>query len=100
LEIANNSSGTHAIQCLIEVINTTEEQTFLMKCIYPHILRLSYNSNGTHIIQKVISCFDEKDRHIINNYIIENLCRMCINANSICVVKIFFYLGKKIYQFE
>lgn len=92
LEIANNNAGTHSIQSLIEIINSKEEMEILRKCVEPHILRLAYNTNGTHIIQKIISCFEESNRNFLNDFILANLVKMCLNANGICVVKLFFQI--------
>lgn len=90
LEIAVNTAGTHSLQSLIEIVNLEEEEVIIRKAVEPNILKLSYNSNGTHIIQKIITCFDERSRMFLNDYIIENLCKVCMNANGICVVKLFY----------
>jgi hypothetical protein len=66
-----------------------DEEELLRISIEKHILKLSYNSNGTHIIQKIISCFEEKDRKYLNDFILENLPKVCMNANGICVIKKF-----------
>lgn len=86
MEIANNGSGTHSLQSIIEIINMEEEEILLQKCVENNILKLSQNSNGTHIIQKIISCFEEKNRNYLNDFILNNLSKMCMNANGICVV--------------
>jgi hypothetical protein len=89
LEIANNTSGTHSIQSLIEIINMPEEEEILRNCVEKHILRLACNSNGTHIIQKIITCFEEKNREYLNDYILKNMAKMSMNVNGICVVRYF-----------
>jgi hypothetical protein len=86
LEISNNTFGTHAIQSLIEIINLQDEEDLLKRSLEGNILKISYNSNGTHIIQKIILCMEEKNRTYLNEFIINNLSKMCMNSNGICVV--------------
>lgn len=86
-----DSSGTHALQSLIEIMNLKEEEELIKSILNKdNILKLSINSNGTHIIQKIISCFDEENRNKINTSVIENFSKLCMNANGICVVKLIF----------
>jgi len=82
-----DSSGTHALQSLIEIMNLKEEEELIKSILNEdNILKLSINSNGTHIIQKIISCFDEQNRAKVNKCVIENFSKLCMNANGICVV--------------
>jgi hypothetical protein len=90
LEIAVNISGTHSLQSLIEIVNMEEEETLIKKLVEPYILKLAFNGNGTHIIQKVITCFEESTRTFLNEFILDNLTSICLNANGICVVRIYF----------
>jgi hypothetical protein len=64
-----------------------EEELLIKKLIEPFILKLACNGNGTHIIQKIITCFDEKSRIFVNSVILENLTKICMNPNGICVVR-------------
>jgi len=94
LEIGNNPSGTHSVQSLIEIISTPKEEAALIKCIEMHMMKLSCNSNGTHIIQKLIMINNEANREYINDFVINNLSKLCMNANGICVVKRFINSSK------
>lgn len=88
-----DSSGTHALQSLIEIMNLREEEEAIKKILNEEIiLNLSLNSNGTHIIQKIISCFDEENRLQVNKCVIKNFPKLCMNANGICVVKLFILI--------
>ena len=80
-------SGTHALQSLIEIVNLNKNEDLIKEILNEeNILKLSFNGNGTHILQKIISCFDEDKRLIINKCILENFYDLCMNANGICVV--------------
>ncbi len=82
-----DSSGTHALQSLIEIMNLKEEEELIKSILNEdNILQLAINSNGTHIIQKIISCFDEENRRKVNNCVINNFPKLCVNPNGICVV--------------
>jgi rRNA-processing protein FCF1 len=95
MEIATDPSGTHALQSLIEIINLNKNEKLLKEVLVEeNVLKLSFNNNGTHILQKIISCFEEENRLIINKCVLENLSKLCMNANGICVV---IYKIKKIY---
>lgn len=82
-----DSSGTHALQSLIEIMNLKEEEELIKSILdEENILKLCTNSNGTHIIQKIISCFDEENREKVNKSVLQNFSNLCMNANGICVV--------------
>lgn len=41
------------------------------------------------MIQKLISCIEEDKREYINNQIIQNLLKLVLDANGICIAKSF-----------
>lgn len=94
--ISCHNSGTHSIQCLMEIINTKEEEEIIKVSIKNDILTLSYvmhmikskqDPNGTHVMQKIIAIIDEKDREYINVTVLNNLLDLVYDANGICVVR-------------
>jgi hypothetical protein len=85
--ISCHNSGTHSIQCLMEIINTKEEEEIIKFSIQNDILKLSYDNNGTHVIQKVIAIVEENDRNYINQVLLENLLKLVFDPNGICVIK-------------
>jgi hypothetical protein len=50
---------------------------------------LCFNQKSSHVIQKIIKAIKEKDRGYLNNYIINNLIDLCVDANGICIIKEF-----------
>lgn len=57
-DIARNSSGTHSLQALIEIINLKEEEEIIKKSVEGKVVTLALDPNGTHVIQKILSCVD------------------------------------------
>lgn len=87
-----DSSGTHALQSLIEIINLNKNEDLIKGILNKeNILKLSLNSNGTHILQKLISFFDEENRFLINKCILEHFSELCMNPNGICVVILIYF---------
>ena len=89
IEVSKDIAGTHCIQSLIEPINSTKEEDLLRESIQNYLLELSYNSNATHIIQKIICTINENNRQYINNFIFENILKLCKDVNGICIIKKF-----------
>ncbi len=89
IEVSKDIAGTHCIQSLIEPINSTKEEDLLRESIQNYLLELSYNSNSTHIIQKIICTINENNRQYINNFIFENILKLCKDVNGICIIKKF-----------
>jgi len=85
--ISIHPSGTHSIQCLIEIINLKEEEEVVKEAIRNDVLKLSYDSNSTHVLQKTLLVIEEKDREQINQILLENIPSLVLDANGICVVK-------------
>jgi hypothetical protein len=87
--IACHNCGTHALQALIDVVNSPEEIDLIREAMKDYIYDLSIDNNGTHVIQKIFTKFDEDMRKHINYIILENLANLCNDANGISVIKKF-----------
>jgi len=85
--ISVHPSGTHSVQCLIEIVNLKEEEEVIKEAVKNDILKLAYDSNSTHVLQKAILIIDEQNREHINKIVLENLHNFVLDANGICVVK-------------
>jgi hypothetical protein len=48
--IACDRKGTHAMQCLIEMINMVEEEHELREGMKDKIIPLAFDANGTHVL--------------------------------------------------
>lgn len=89
ITIANDISGTHCLQSLIESIEMKDEEKSLKQCVFNHLLDLSFSSNATHVIQKIISVLKEPNRQYINSFVLSHFLILCKNVNGICVIKTF-----------
>lgn len=88
LNIATDKRGTHAIQALMDAIQTPLEQFFLDKLLSKNMLLLFNNENGYHIIMKVILDKPENQRNNINLFLISNVDKIIINSyGAYCVSK-------------
>lgn len=87
--IAFNSSGTHALQSLIELSPEKELKEMIKQQISNKdiIKAYSLDVNGTHIIQRMITNFKEEEREFLNNVILENFTKLVTDCNGICVVR-------------
>jgi len=95
--IATNSFGTHSIQRLIDLSSTKEEEILLLEYFSKNrenILPMAFDVNATHSIQKLISTINEENRSDLNRLIIDNINKLAVDVNGICVIK-YFILGNK-----
>ena len=88
LNIATDKRGTHAIQALMDTIQTPMEQFFLDKLLSKSMLLLFNNENGYHIIMKLILEKPENQRNNINLFLISNVDKIIVNSyGAYCVSK-------------
>ena len=88
LLIATNKCGTHSIQSLMDVIQTSYELFALNKLISKNMLLLFIDDNAYHIMMKMILDFPEENRNILNIYLVMNIEKIIINVNgAFCVNK-------------
>ena len=89
ISICKNNSGAHAIQFIINSIQTIEEKKIILDSISSHELTLAYDPEGTHVLQKIINCFKEDEIKGLNDILCEknNLNCLCQDAKGICVIK-------------
>ena len=79
LNIAIDKSGTHAIQCLIDYIQSPLEQMYLEKLLNKNMLLLFNNENSYHIIMKIILEKPENQRNNINLFFVTNVEKIITN---------------------
>ena len=88
INIALNKNGTHSIQSLINVIQSSIEQLALNNLLNKDILSLINDKNAYHIIMKIIIEIPENQRNNINLFIVNNIEKIIINPyGSYCVNK-------------
>jgi hypothetical protein len=88
IDICSNKSGNYSIQSLIDVIQTPYEEEILKNFLCQNLFLLFTNENGQHVIQKIIIDFPERKREFLNNFLLNNIVRICCNLyGSLCTIK-------------
>ena len=88
LYICGNKSGTYSIQSLIDAIQTEAEEKLLEKLFCKNLPFLFCNENAHHVVQKLIIDYPEHKREYINNFVIQNIEKLCLNEyGKTCVSK-------------
>ncbi len=92
LSIAQNQSGTHSIQSIIDQIETPIEQEAFNKLLDKNMLSLFNDKNAYHIIMKIIIEKPENQRNNVNLFLINNIAKIAINPyGSYCVNKFIMF---------
>lgn len=86
--IANDLSGTHCLQSLVESINSKEEEEIIKKCIENNLYDLAISQNSTHIIQKLVNKKIYSRNYLIQ-FFIQNFTLLSLNLNGAAIIKKF-----------
>jgi len=85
--IACDKRGTHALQALIGLLSTDEEQRLLMSAASAHVIKLCMDPNGTHVVQRVLFCFKPHLTEWIYVPVAKNLVEVAYHPYGLCVLK-------------
>mmetsp|Transcript_44695 Transcript_44695/g.112374 ORF Transcript_44695/g.112374 Transcript_44695/m.112374 type:complete len:737 (-) Transcript_44695:21-2231(-) len=85
--VAIDKWGTHALQSLISLVCTAEEQALLMPALREHIIELSCDPNGAHVVQRALISFGEPCPDSILQEIASCLRVVAHNPHGLCVLK-------------
>lgn len=80
IQISFDSHGTRALQKLIEVITTQEENLIIIKSFENDIVSLSRDLNGNHVVQKMLTKFNYKPSNI--QFIFDAAAKNCIKIST------------------
>jgi hypothetical protein len=86
-EISCDKRGTHALQALIELLTTSQEQEIFMWAITPHVIDLCMDANGTHVVQRLLCCFMSPHTDGIYCIVVQSLMRVAHHPYGLCVLK-------------
>ena len=81
------------MQSLMELMNMPEEEEIVKEAILDpkDILRLCMDISGTHVIQKIIFGIKENNREHMNETILNNLEKLVLDSNGVCVVGLHYF---------
>ena len=85
--LSTNKISTYPIQCIVEKLNTPQEQIIIIKALRDKVVKLSLNMYGTHVIERVMTTFDYRLLSSVSQSIIENFIFLANNPNGLCAVK-------------
>mmetsp|Transcript_20924 Transcript_20924/g.52392 ORF Transcript_20924/g.52392 Transcript_20924/m.52392 type:complete len:886 (-) Transcript_20924:261-2918(-) len=85
--IACDKRGTHALQALIGLLSTIEEQESLMRAIKNDVVDLCMDPNGTHVVQRLLLCFVPPCTDWIYRPVVDSLVEIAHHPYGLCVLK-------------
>lgn len=85
--IACDKRGTHALQALIGLLSSEDEQEVLVRSIEEHVLQLCMDPNGTHVVQRLLSCFSQSLTDWIYGPVVRHLVDVAHHPHGLCVLK-------------
>ncbi|CEM39495.1 unnamed protein product [Vitrella brassicaformis CCMP3155] len=85
--IAKDRRGTHALQSLIGLLSTAEEEVMLIDTLRDHLVELASDCNGTHVVQRMLICFTEQGVDEVFHQIRNNITEVAQSPYGLCVVK-------------
>jgi len=86
-QIACDKRGTHALQALIGLVSTPDEQEILMSSVKTHVIELCMDANGTHVVQRLLFCFMPPVTDWIYYPVVNNLAEVAHHPYGLCVLK-------------
>ena len=89
VNIAKSPYGTHALQELLNHINSAEMEKEIIKAIKYKEKEMAFDDNATYVLQKIIAIIPDKKRVRLNFLLIDNTKDLSLNANSVFVLKKF-----------
>lgn len=85
--IATDKWGTHALQALISLVCTTEEQALLIPALQHHIVELSRDSNGAHVVQRALLGLGASCPDVILSQVCQNVVVIASSPHGLGVLK-------------
>ena len=74
---------------LLNEISTINNINKILLKIKGHEIEMIYNKNATYVIQKIVLQFPDFCRKDLNEIILQNFSKLCLDVNGICLVKNF-----------
>jgi len=96
ITISKDSWGTFSIQALLHEIKSIEDYIIILEKIKGCELELIYDKNATYVIQKIVLIFPDYIRENLNEIILNNFIKLCLDVNGICLIKNFIKTNNNI----
>jgi len=85
--VATDKWGTHALQALISLVCTSEEQSLLMPPLQEHVIELSCDPNGAHVVQRALISFGSPCPDLLLQEVARCVTTVAHNPHGLCVLK-------------
>ena len=89
IDISKDDSGTFSIQALLNELSSVNDINKILQKIKGHEIEMIYNKNATYVVQKIVLKFPDFLRKDLNEIILQNFSKLCLDVNGICLVKNF-----------
>ena len=93
INISKDNSGTFSMQALLSEISSIKDINKILQKIKGKEIEMIYDKNATYVIQKIIMKFPDIYRKDLNEIILQNFSKLCLDVNGICLVKNFIKLN-------
>mmetsp|Transcript_161245 Transcript_161245/g.297199 ORF Transcript_161245/g.297199 Transcript_161245/m.297199 type:complete len:1093 (+) Transcript_161245:123-3401(+) len=84
---ACDKRGTHALQALITLLGTAEEQDMFMRAVKNHVIELCMDPNGTHVVQRLLFFFMPPFTDSIYIPVVDKMVEVAHHPYGLCVLK-------------
>jgi len=85
--VGSDKWGTHALQALISLVCTTEEQNVLVPALQENLVKLSCDANGTHVVQRALVSLGAPCPDELLHEVASNIRSVACNQHGICTLK-------------
>ena len=96
INISKDSSGTFSIQALLYEIKSIKDYLIILEKIKGYELEMVYDKNATYVLQKIVLIFPDFIRENLNEIILNNFIKLCLDVNGICLIKNFIKTNNSI----
>ena len=96
INISKDSSGTFSIQALLYEIKSIKDYLIILERIKGYELEMVYDKNATYVLQKIVLIFPDFIRENLNEIILNNFIKLCLDVNGICLIKNFIKTNNNI----
>ena len=89
INISKDDSGTFSVQALLNEVSSINSINKILQRIKGNELEMIYDKNATYVIQKMVLKFPDFYRKELNELILQNFPKLCLDVNGICLIKNF-----------
>jgi hypothetical protein len=87
-EIACDKCGTHALQTLVGLLHSTEEQMLFVSSVQNRVVMMSTDANGNHVVQRLLQRFPLSVSNPVITAAVREFDKLANNQHGLCVLKI------------